>query len=379
MVGDIYLGKVEAVLPGIQAAFVNIGTEKSAFLHASDLVYDADGDEDDDEDAEDEEDDDDEAAERRRKPRPDADGRRRRSRSRRRIQDVAQDEGLRTSIIVQVSQGADLHQGTARHRAGLAGGTLPRLHALRDPRRREPQDRRARRAPAAARAGAEGAAAKDAGGVIVRTVGEDVTQETFERELNTLIAQWKRINKKTKFVGARRRSCTARPRSRAASSATCSRTKVDRAHGRLEAGLQRDRRVPEGDRAGAHRPRAPLRGARCRSSTSSDVETEIRDLFKRRCDLPSRWLPDHRADRGARLDRRELGALHRARRTPRRRSSRRTSRRRARSRASSGCATSAGSSSATSSTWRRRRTGTGCCRNCAPTWAATARAPRRSP
>jgi ribonuclease G len=28
MVGDIYKGKVEAVLPGIQAAFVNIGTEK---------------------------------------------------------------------------------------------------------------------------------------------------------------------------------------------------------------------------------------------------------------------------------------------------------------------------------------------------------------
>ena len=30
MVGDIYLRKVEAVLPGIQAAFVQIGTEKSA-------------------------------------------------------------------------------------------------------------------------------------------------------------------------------------------------------------------------------------------------------------------------------------------------------------------------------------------------------------
>jgi len=42
MVGDIYLGKVEAVLPGIQAAFIDIGTEKSAFLHASDLVYDED-------------------------------------------------------------------------------------------------------------------------------------------------------------------------------------------------------------------------------------------------------------------------------------------------------------------------------------------------
>ena len=37
-VGDIYLGRVEAVLPGIQAAFVDIGQEKSAFLHASDLL-----------------------------------------------------------------------------------------------------------------------------------------------------------------------------------------------------------------------------------------------------------------------------------------------------------------------------------------------------
>ena len=53
MVGDIYLGKVEAVLPGIQAAFVDIGTEKSAFLHSSDLVYDEGGDDDDDDDADD--------------------------------------------------------------------------------------------------------------------------------------------------------------------------------------------------------------------------------------------------------------------------------------------------------------------------------------
>src|SRR6188474_1242736 len=57
MVGDIYLGRVEAVLPGIQAAFVDIGTEKSAFLHASDLVYpddeaDADSDDDDEDDSE---------------------------------------------------------------------------------------------------------------------------------------------------------------------------------------------------------------------------------------------------------------------------------------------------------------------------------------
>ena len=37
MVGDIYKGTVEAVIPGIQAAFVNIGIGKSAFLHASDV------------------------------------------------------------------------------------------------------------------------------------------------------------------------------------------------------------------------------------------------------------------------------------------------------------------------------------------------------
>jgi len=56
MVGDIYLGRVDAVLPGIQAAFVDIGTEKSAFLHASDLVrQSADEAEDDDEDDDDDE------------------------------------------------------------------------------------------------------------------------------------------------------------------------------------------------------------------------------------------------------------------------------------------------------------------------------------
>ncbi len=35
-VGNIYLGKVNAVLPGMQAAFVDIGLERSAFLHVSD-------------------------------------------------------------------------------------------------------------------------------------------------------------------------------------------------------------------------------------------------------------------------------------------------------------------------------------------------------
>lgn len=38
IVGNIYKGRVSRVLPGMQAAFVNIGLEKAAFLHASDIV-----------------------------------------------------------------------------------------------------------------------------------------------------------------------------------------------------------------------------------------------------------------------------------------------------------------------------------------------------
>jgi ribonuclease G len=38
MVGNIYAGKVQRVLPGMQAAFVDIGTERSGFIHAADIV-----------------------------------------------------------------------------------------------------------------------------------------------------------------------------------------------------------------------------------------------------------------------------------------------------------------------------------------------------
>src|SRR4029077_8576917 len=37
-VGDIYLGKVTRVLPGLQAPFVDIGLERAAFLHVEDLI-----------------------------------------------------------------------------------------------------------------------------------------------------------------------------------------------------------------------------------------------------------------------------------------------------------------------------------------------------
>ncbi len=37
MVGDIYLGRVAKVMPGIRAAFINIGLQQDAFLHFSDI------------------------------------------------------------------------------------------------------------------------------------------------------------------------------------------------------------------------------------------------------------------------------------------------------------------------------------------------------
>ena len=39
LVGNIYKGKVCRVLPGMQAAFVDVGLERAAFLHASDIYY----------------------------------------------------------------------------------------------------------------------------------------------------------------------------------------------------------------------------------------------------------------------------------------------------------------------------------------------------
>jgi ribonuclease G len=40
LVGNIYLGKVARVLPGMQSAFVDIGLERAAFLHVADLHID---------------------------------------------------------------------------------------------------------------------------------------------------------------------------------------------------------------------------------------------------------------------------------------------------------------------------------------------------
>ena len=41
IVGNIYKGRVNRVLPGMEAAFVDIGLEKAGFLHVSDINSDS--------------------------------------------------------------------------------------------------------------------------------------------------------------------------------------------------------------------------------------------------------------------------------------------------------------------------------------------------
>ena len=39
LVGNVYLGKVSRVLPGMQSAFIDIGLERAAFLHVADVWH----------------------------------------------------------------------------------------------------------------------------------------------------------------------------------------------------------------------------------------------------------------------------------------------------------------------------------------------------
>ena len=36
--GNIYIGKVQNIVPGLQAAFINVGENKNAFIHLKDIL-----------------------------------------------------------------------------------------------------------------------------------------------------------------------------------------------------------------------------------------------------------------------------------------------------------------------------------------------------
>jgi len=189
MVGDVYLGKVEAVLPGIQAAFVNIGTEKSAFLHAADVVVE------DAPVADDEDDDEDEAGD---DAGGSAGGGRRGRREVRPIQDLLK---RGQDILVQITKEPISTKGPrVTAQVSLAGRFLvymPFASKVGVSRKIDERSERQR-----LRAMVSEMLPDDVGGVIIRTVSEDATREVFERELNTLINNWKRIKRKTQFTRA---------------------------------------------------------------------------------------------------------------------------------------------------------------------------------
>jgi ribonuclease G len=173
-VGNIYRGKVEAVLPGIQAAFVDIGTEKSAFLHASDLIEP-------DEDELDDDDDKDNGKKRGKLPN---------------IQDhVKRGE----TILVQVTKEPISTKGPrVTTQISLPGRFLvfmPHASKVGVSRKIDNRDERAR-----LRKMMTGLMPKDAGGIIVRTVAEDITEDDLKRELKSLLALWKKIKRKAAFV-----------------------------------------------------------------------------------------------------------------------------------------------------------------------------------
>jgi len=160
-VGDIYLGRVEGVLPGIQAAFVNIGTDKAAFLHVSDLA-------DEDPEASEEE------------------------------KGVARYPPIQTLIkkgeelLVQVTKEAIGTKGPrVTAQVSLPGRYLvymPRSEHIGVSRKIEDRDERTR-----LRRLMRDIVPPGDGGVIVRTVGEDAKRKPLERELKGLIKTWKRI------------------------------------------------------------------------------------------------------------------------------------------------------------------------------------------
>jgi ribonuclease G len=314
-VGDIYLGRVEAVLPGIQAAFVDIGQEKSAFLHASDLLEPDEDEEPEEEEASAEEEDGTEQADTGTEPPAAAAPERKggwRSRDRRRgrrgngagagekpnnevrqreisprralpnIQDILK-KGQ--SLPVQVTKepiGSKGCRVTAQ--ISLPGRFLvymPYASKVGVSRKIESREQRAKLREMVTKL-----LPKESGGVIVRTVAEGVTEEHFRREIDSLLALWKKINRKKSFVRRapallQRETSLTRGIIRDLFSAKVDALHVDmkELYNEIEQYLQQiDPDLLS--RVHLYTEPTPL-------FDKFDIESEIRDLFKPRVELPT--------------------------------------------------------------------------------------------
>jgi ribonuclease G len=317
-VGDIYLGRVEAVLPGIQAAFVDIGQEKSAFLHASDLL-EPDEDEDPVEEAEDEAVEA-EAADAPADPAPAEEspgerkggwrGRDRRGRGRNNVAPVTGERAVNNgearqreissrrplpniqdilkkgqTLPVQVTKEPISTKGCrVTAQISLPGRFLvymPYASKVGVSRKIESREQRSKLREMVTKL-----LPKDAGGVIVRTVAEGVTEEHFRREIDSLLALWRKINRKKTFVRRapallQRETSLTRGIIRDLFSAKVDALHVDsrELYNEIEQYLgQIDPELIS---------RVHLYGEPTPLFDKFDIESEIRDLFKARVELPT--------------------------------------------------------------------------------------------
>lgn len=246
IVGNIYLGRVEAVLPGIQASFVDIGMEKAGFLHVSDVLLDDEDDGIDDSagasngggngkqggrggrrgrrrggrtaNAKGEGDNqkadkggDQANASKGNDSKGDGGGSQKggnggkgRGRRRRKDRNYPPIQSLLTKgqqVIVQVTKEPISTKGPRLTRQiSLAGRFLvymPYSSRVGVSRKIDNRGERGR-----LRKLVKEILPKDSGGVIVRTVGEDFTRESFERDFNSLKETWEKVEQKAQGAEA---------------------------------------------------------------------------------------------------------------------------------------------------------------------------------
>ncbi len=289
-VGDIYVGKVEAVLPGIQAAFVDIGAEKSAFLHASDLIES-----DEDEDPDDREADD---ADENGNGNGDGNGgggapaatqavanRRRPSGSRRRPAPNIGDELKRgqTKLVQVIKEAIGTKGPRVTAQVSLAGRFLvymPFASKVGVSRKIEARDQRAKLRDMVSKL-----VPADQGGWIIRTVADDLTEASCKREIDHLLGLWKKIKRKASSGRApqlvQRETSLTRGIVRDLLSDKVDLLLVDSKllYNEVEQYLKQidPELLPK---VKLYRDEAPLFDA-------YDVEAEIRNLFKQRVELPT--------------------------------------------------------------------------------------------
>ena len=262
-VGNIYRGRVDAVLPGIQAAFVDIGTEKSAFLHASDLIEP-----DEDEVEEDEKD----------------NGKGRRGPSK--LPNIQDTVKRGETLLVQVTKEPISTKGPrVTTQVSLPGRFLvymPFASRVGVSRKIDNREERARLRKMVSDMMPTG---KDVGGVIVRTVAEDITEDDLKRELKSLLALWKKIKRKATFVRppalVQREASLTSGIIRDLFSEKVDRLWVDSAelHDEIKRYLEQvDPDLME--RITLYDEKTPL-------FDKFEIENEIANLYKRRVDLPT--------------------------------------------------------------------------------------------